>query len=168
MFISAYSPLFAIFAIRDFDFECSHQLMHPLAVYTMLGIVALSIVTLFASLGVLKEHDMRITVTMVKNRSTDLFNYSILYVICFFAIDLSKWGDFLSMAFFLLLMLWLTVTTNSVFLNPILSLAGYGLYDVEYEFDGGPGSTTVLTKIQLNTNTSYAVTNISRYLYFIR
>lgn len=168
MFISAYSPLFLIFGVRDIDFEHSYKIMHPLAVCIMIVIVIVSIFSLFKTISLLKDEDMTVKISSVNNRSTDLFNYSVLYVICFFAIDLSKWGDFISMCIFLLLMLLLTIKTNSVFLNPILSLAGYGLYDVEFEFGGTSNSTVILTKQKLMTTQSRKLISISPYLYLIK
>ena len=168
MFISAYSPLFLIFMVRDFDFEHKHYFEHPIAIYITTAIVAASIFLLFAAVGQLKDSDMMVKITSVKNRSTDLFNYSILYVICFFAIDLDKWGDFISMCIFLVLMLLLTLTTNSVFLNPILSLAGYGLYDLDYEINGKEGSTIILTREKLVASESRKLISINPYLYLIK
>jgi hypothetical protein len=65
-------------------------------------------------------------------------------------------------------MLVLTVTTGSVFLNPILSLLGYRLYDVEYEFGGFSHSTTVLTRAEIKSQTTYPFISILRFLYFIK
>lgn len=168
MFISAYSPLFLIFGVRDIDFEHSHKIMHPLAVSIMAVIVLVSNFSLFKAVSLLKYEDMTVKISSVKNRSTDLFNYSILYVICFFAIDLNKWGDFISMCIFLFLMLLLTIKTNTVFLNPILSLSGYGLYDVEFEFGHKSNSTVILTKQKLAATESRKLISISPYLYLIK
>jgi len=167
MFISAYSPLFLIFAVRDFDFDRTHWLKHPFIIFWLLAITAVAIIALFIILRRIENGGMSIKVTSVKNRSVDLFNYSILYVICFFAIDLSRPGDLISMGIFLVLMLWLTISTKSIFLNPILSMGGYGLYDLDYEFDGKSFSTVVLSRFELKENNNYYIRSISRFLYLI-
>ena len=126
LFISAYSPLFLILAVKDFDFKTTHQLIHPLPIYIMLGIVVLSIILLFTTVAKIKG-GIVVTVKTVKNRSVDLINYTIPYMLSFFGIDLSKPEDVIAISIFLLILLLLTITSKSVFINPVLALVGYGL-----------------------------------------
>lgn len=168
LFISAYSPLFLILAVKDFDFKCLHQLKHPLAVYIMIGVTLLSIILLFLTVSKLKRGNMPVKVVSVKNRSVDLINYTIPYILSFFGFDLSKWEDIISLFIFLLIMLVLTITSKSVFLNPILAFAGYGLYDLDYEFDGKTLSTIVISRYDLHTGERFYIRSLTRFLYFIK
>lgn len=167
LFISAYSPLFLILAVKDFDFKTTHQLNHPLPVYIMLGIAVLSVILLFVTVATIKRGNMCVEVVSVKNRSVDLINYTIPYMLSFFGIDLSKPADIISISIFLLIMLLLTITSKSVFINPILALANYGLYDLEYKYDNKNFSTVIICKHELHTGDYYYIRSLTRFLYFV-
>lgn len=168
LFISAYSPLFLILAVKDFDFENTYRLQHPLAVYIMLGLSVLSIIILFLTLRLIKRGNMPVEIKSVSNRSVDLINYTIPYILSFFGFDLSKWEDVISLTIFLTIMLVLTITSRSLFLNPILAFAGYGLYDIEYEFNGNIKAVTVLSKYELKTGQRFYLKSLTRFLYLVK
>ena len=167
LFISAYSPLFLILAIKDFDFDCTYQFKHPLAVYIILGISVLSVILLFATVKLMKRGNMPVTVVEIKNRSVDLINYTIPYIVSFFGFDLSKMEDIFSLTIFLTLLLLLTVKSKSVFMNPILLVAGYNLYDVEYEFDGKKHETIALSKYKMKKGERFYIRSLTRFIYFV-
>lgn len=167
LFISSYSPLFIIFAAKDFDFYGENCFKHPMAIYILISITILSVIILFATVLTIKRGNMCIEVVSVKNRSVDLINYSIPYMIAFFGADLSKPADLISVSIFLLIMLLLTITTKSVFINPILSLVGYGLYDLEYRFDSKIFTTIVISKYDMKPGEFYYIKNLTRFIYFI-
>ncbi len=168
LFISAYFPLFLILAVRDFDFEKTYKFEHPTAVCIMLGIGLLSIGILFLSLKFIGRGNMPVEITDVKNRSVDLINYTIPYILSFFGFDLSKWDDIISLAIFLIIMFVLTLTSKSLFLNPILAFAGYGLYDIEYEFDNKRTSIVVLSKYDIKKGEKYYLKSLTRFLYLVK
>ena len=165
LFVSAYSPLFLILAVKDFDFEKTHKLQHPLAVSVLMGITILSVIILFVTFSKINRGNMPVTIKFVKNRSTDLINYTIPYILSFFGFDLSKWGDIISLSIFLFIMMVLTIKSKSVFLNPILSMAGYGLYDLEYIRDKKDFSVIVLCKYDLKEKEVYYIRKLTRFLY---
>ncbi|MGJ1237760.1 hypothetical protein ACR78I_22735 [Sphingobacterium multivorum] len=167
LFISAYSPLFLILAVKDFDFNCLHHFKHPIAIYTMLGIALLSVILLFATVACTKRGNMPVNIKSVKNRSVDLINYTIPYIVSFFSFDLSKIEDMISLSIFLLLMLLLTIKSKSIFMNPILLLAGYNLYDLEYEFNGKICSTIVISKEEMYANECFYIRSLTRFLYIV-
>jgi hypothetical protein len=167
LFISSYSPLFLILAVKDFDFD-SCCLKHPVAVWIMLGLSLLSIVLLFVSLQYLKKGNMPVKIISVKNRSVDLINYTIPYILSFFSFDLSKWDDIISLSIFLLIMLILTITSKSIFLNPILAFAGYGMYDIEYEYNNTISSVIVVSKYELKAGNRFFIRNLNRFTYLIK
>lgn len=167
LFISAYSPLFLILAVKDFDFNCLFRFKHSTAIYIMLGIAFLSIILLFATLNSMKRGNMPVKIKTVKNRSVDLINYTIPYIVSFFGFDLSKIEDVISLSIFLLMMLLLTIKSKSVFMNPILLLAGYNLYDLEYEFDRKSYSTIVISKQEIYTNERFYIRSLTRFLYLV-
>lgn len=152
--------------MKDFDFE-RYVFKHPVADYILLAITVLSVILLLITVANISKGNMAVKIVSVKNRSVDLINYTIPYIVSFFGIDLSKPEDIISITIFLLIMLILTITSKSVFLNPILALAGYGLYDLEYEFDGKKHSTVVISKHELYNGERFYIRSLTRFLYFV-
>lgn len=166
LFISAYAPLFIILAVKDFDFSCTLKFKHSIPIYFLLGLTIASIGLLFYSVTSIKRGNMPVKVKSVKSRSIDLINYTIPYIVSFFGFDLSKVEDVVSLTIFLLLMLLMTIKSKSVFMNPILLLAGYNLYDLEYEFDGKTNTTILISKHDLRNGDVYYIRSLTRFLYF--
>jgi hypothetical protein len=167
LFISAYSPLFVILAVKDFDFYSNCSFKHPIGISILLGIAALSVTLLFITINSIRRGNMPVTVKSVKNRSVDLINYTIPYIVSFFGFDLAKLEDIISLSIFLLLLLLLTIKSKSVFMNPILLLAGYNLYDLEYSYDGKVGSTIVISKHEMKLGERFYIRSLTRFLYFV-
>lgn len=167
LFISAYSPLFVILAVKDFDFDLTLTFGHPRIVTFLVLLTATSVALLFITVAKMERGNMPVKVKSVKNRSTDLINYTIPYILSFFGFDLSKWGDVISLAIFLLIMMMLTIKSKSVFLNPILALRGYGLYDLDYTFNKLDYSVIVLCKDELRPGDTCFVRSLTRFLYIV-
>lgn len=167
LFISAYSPLFIILAVKDFDFSSTHAFNHPITVAIMLLLTLASITLLFITIAKIERGNMLVKVQSVQNRSADLINYTIPYILSFFGFDLSKWADIISLTIFLLIMMLLTIKSKSVFLNPILALRGYGLYDLEYQFNGQQYSVIALCREELRPGDICFVRSLTRFLYFV-
>ena len=166
LFISAYSPLALILAVRDVDFEHSHRLQHPLPIYIMLGVTAISIAFLFLVLHLIKPGDMHVKVVSAKNKSVDIIGYTVPYMVAFFGIDMSKYQDTLSLGIFLLVLLLLTIASKAVFLNPILVIAGYSLYDLEYEYNGKTYNNIIISRYDLHKGDLFNIRSLTRFLYF--
>lgn len=167
LFISAYSPLFIILSVKDFDFHKTHRFQHPIQIIILICITFLSVALLFFSIKSIKKGNMPVKIISVKSRSVDLINYTIPYIVSFFGFDLSKTSDVISLILFLLLMLLMTIKSKSVFMNPILLLFGYNLYDIEFEFDCKRNSTIAMTKEDLKINNYYFVRSLTKFLYII-
>ena len=131
LFLSAYSPLSIIFLIQDYDFKCN-LLKHPEIVWPIFGISVFSCIFMWLSVNNLKISTPPIAIKSVSNRSGELINYSIPYMISFFVMDLGSTNSLLSFGFFMFIMYWLTLKTHNIFINPILAVMGYNLYDVRY------------------------------------
>lgn len=167
LFISAYSPLFLILAVKDFDFNCCLSFKHPIAISIILGIAVLSVLLLFITIASINRGNMIVTVIDAKNRSVDLINYTIPYIVSFFGFDLSKIEDVVSLSIFLFLLLLLTIKSKSVFMNPILLLAGYNLYDLNYKHDDKPNSTIIISKHEVKTGERYYIRSLTRFLFLV-
>lgn len=166
LFVSAYSPLFIILAAKDFDFN-AFTLKHPWPFSVLILLSLLSVLLLFVAFRKMPQGSKLIKVHSVRDRSVDIINYTIPYMISFFGVDLDKPGDVIAVIVFLAILLLLTVTSRSVFLNPILALAGYQLFDIDYSFDSRRHSTVVLSKIEVHKGRSYRILALTRFLYLV-
>jgi hypothetical protein len=167
LFISAYSPLFLILIVKDFDFKDSCWLKHPVAIYSVLIIIIISIILTFLTLAKIPRGSLPVKIKSAKNRSVDLINYTIPYILAFFGLDLSKPSDLISLTIFLLILLLLTVKSKLVFINPVLTLLGYGLYDLDYEFDGKIYSKIAISKLDLVEGKQAYIKNLTRHIFFV-
>lgn len=134
LFVSSYSPLSIIFMILDYDFT-KHALKHPSMVWTIFCVSISSCLLLWRTVRA-SEGDSKAIIKSASNRSGDLINYSIPYIISFFGMDLGNTNMVLSFSVFMCLMYWLTVRTHNIFINPTLAAFGYNLFDVHYEWAG--------------------------------
>src|ERR1700677_3898454 len=111
IFLSSYAPLSLLFAIRDFETK-TKSFSHPLFVYISLGAAVISIIGLTLTMRAIRPQFV-ITANAVTLRSNDLVNYSIPYLIAFFAVDFGKWQDVAALALFMALLFLLAVKTQS-------------------------------------------------------
>lgn len=166
LFISSYSPLFLILVIKDFDF-CKNQFSHPCLAFISLLVIIGSVFMLFITISSIRRGNLIGEIITVRNRSVDLINYTIPYMISFCGIDLNKPEDLISISLFMMILLLLTITSKSVFLNPLLAIIGYGLYDLEYKLDNKIYSVVVLSKIELHSIERYYLRSLTRFLYIV-
>ncbi|HEY4196252.1 MAG TPA: hypothetical protein VGM63_12000 [Mucilaginibacter sp.] len=167
LFVSAYSPLFLILAVKDFDFKKIHRFNHPVPVYVLLGLIVMSIFLLIFTVTNIKRGNMLVEVVSAKNRSVDIIGYTIPYMVAFIGIDLSKPDDLISLSIFLMVLLLLIISSKAIFLNPILVIAGYGLYDFEYKYNGNTYSITVISRYETRKGEFYYIRNLTRSIYFV-
>lgn len=169
LFISSYSPLLLILVIRDIDFE-NNTLRHPVYDLVLIGLSILSLLILFLAMHFINRDNTNnlIKIVEVQNRTSDLINYTIPYILLFFDFDLSRVQDILSLSIFLLIMWVLTVRSNAVFLNPILAMVGYGLYDIKYEGKSRQQSAIVLSKLNLVAGEKYQMKALTKFMYILK
>ncbi|GHT67762.1 hypothetical protein FACS1894110_13850 [Spirochaetia bacterium] len=132
----------------------------------MLSVVLFSIIMLFIIIGAYKKGDV-ITIKKVENRSTDIINYTIPYLLSFISMDLSSPADLISIGIFLTILMALTITSKSTFINPILAIVGYGLYDVSYSYGDNIYSKIVLSKKELNLGKKYHYNRLNQFMGLI-
>ena len=167
IFLSAYAPLSVIFLIQDFDFA-KKEIMHPWLVWPILFTSVLSCIILWISVNLLKTSSPPVTVKSVSNRSDELINYSIPYMISFLVIDMGNIKLVGSFVFFMFILYWLTMKTHKVFINPVLVLMGYRIYTVHYERNGHDCEDSFLVKgSRLQKDERCRIVEISEQLYVV-
>lgn len=165
LFLSAYSPLMLILIIKDYDAVNPGWLpQNPVFSGTLL------LVAVFSSLAVLrsvKEIDGGLTVTVTKasNKSGDMFGYTIPYMLSFMKVDLGDWQTIVSLALFLSILFIMAYRTQTVFVNPILALAGYMLIDCTFRRGDKEIQAMVVTRQPLAVGDTCRLERLSYYLY---
>lgn len=167
IFISGYAPLLLILAVKDLQIVCHIPTpQHP----WMFGIfVAVAVVTSFMVLNAVKSIRSGLSVEVIKasNKSGEMFGYTIPYVLSFVRIDLGEWQTLVSLAIFLGMMFAVAYRTQTVFVNPILAVAGYMLIDCTFKRAATETQAMVITRIPLKIGATYTFERLSHYLYAV-
>lgn len=167
IFLSAYSPLAVIFLIQDFDWK-TKSVLHPEIMYPILAIAAISVILIWVAVKFIKVSTPPVKVLSVSNKSGELINYSIPYMISFFVMDLSKTKLLLSFGFFMFIMYVLTLKTHNIFINPILAVIGYNIYDVTYQKDSMEYQSFFLIKGErLRKDENCRIVELSEHLFLV-
>ncbi|KAF3983352.1 MAG: hypothetical protein HFP78_00065 [Methylococcales symbiont of Hymedesmia sp. n. MRB-2018] len=167
IFVSAYSPLSIIFLIQDFDWK-TKSVLHPEILYPILGISFISIIFIWVAVKFIKVSTPPVKVLSVSNKSGELINYSIPYMISFSAMDLSRPKLLISFGFFMLIMYVLTLKTHNIFINPILAVIGYNIYDVKYQKNNREYQSFFLIKgKRLKKDEKCRIAELSEHLFLV-
>lgn len=125
LFISAYTPLLLIFILRYTDFHSREFWIYFFA----LVLVNLIWVPVFK---ITKGHAVdTLMVKASKNRSGDALDYIIAYIIVFLGFQFEKWQDVASIFILLIVIFFIYVHSNLLFVNPLLNFFGFTIHDVE-------------------------------------
>ena len=165
LFFSAYSPLLIILIVKDYD--PLHLAWLPRNPW-LSGI--LLVVAVFSSIAILRSvkeinGGLPVTVTKASNKSGDMFGYTIPYMLSFLRVDLGDWQTIISLMIFLSILFVMAYRTQTVFVNPILALAGYMLIDCTFKRGEKEIQAMVVTRTPMTIGASYRVERLSHYLY---
>ncbi len=165
LFLSAYAPLLLILVIKDYDPQQFHWLpQHPLFSAVILLI---AICSCFGIMHAVRDIQSGLSVEVIKasNKSGEMFGYTIPYMLSFLRIDLGDWQTLLSLFIFLAMLFVVAYRTQTVFVNPVLALAGYMLIDCTFKRGSTETQALVITKVPLKIGESYVIEQVSHYLY---
>lgn len=165
LFLSAYSPLMLILIIKDYDATNPGWLPQNPVFSGILFLVAV-----FSSLAVLRSVEaidggLVVTVTKASNKSGDMFGYTIPYMLSFMKVDLGDWQIIVSLALFLAILFIMAYRTQTVFVNPILAIAGYMLIDCTFKRGEKETQAMVVTRQPLAVGNTCRMERLSHYLY---
>lgn len=165
LFLSAYSPLMIILIIKDFDTDLASWLPRTPVLCGILLFIAIfsSVATLLS----VKEVDggLPVVITKASNKSGDMFGYTIPYMLSFMRIDLGDWQILVSLLVFLSILFIMAYRTQTVFINPILALAGYMLIDCTFKRGDREIQAMVISRKPISIEDSCQLERLSHYLY---
>ena len=99
LFLSAYSPLMVILAIKDMNLGLTYLFNSPTVSGVLIFMaIGSSLVTLMTVRSV--ENGLPVVVTKAANKSGDMFGYTVPYMLSFMRIELGDWQTLLSLALF--------------------------------------------------------------------
>lgn len=167
MFVSAYAPLLIILIIKDYDSKPLSLLpRHPLLCLGFLVVAVLSCIGVLWSVTQIRS-GLSVEVTKAANKSGEMFGYTIPYMLSFMRIDLGDWQTLLSLFIFLGMMFVVAYRTQTVFVNPVLALAGYMLIDCTFKRGVVETQAMVITRTPIKIGDTYILERLSYYLYAV-
>lgn len=165
LFLSAYAPLLLILVIKDYDPSCFHWLpRNPLLSGAILLIAIGSCIGILHAVRDIRS-GLSVEVIKASNKSGEMFGYTIPYMISFLRIDLNDWQTLISLFIFLAMLFAVAYRTQTVFINPVLALAGYMLIDCTFKRGTNEVQALVITQVPLKIGESYVLERLSHYLY---
>ncbi|MBT9540058.1 hypothetical protein [Thiobacillus sp.] len=165
MFISAYFPLALIFIIKDLD-EATFLPSHPVTATVIMAVTLFACAVVLLAASKIKS-GLPVKVTKVSNKSGDMFTYTIPYMISFYNFNLGDWKTLLSLFVFMSLMFALAYRTKNVFINPVMALAGYGLYDCQFKDGKRDVQGLLISKHEFQLGDTCVIERLSTHLYFV-
>lgn len=165
LFLSAYAPLMIILVIKDYNpAPFSWLPNHPERSFILLFIAFVSSIAILRSMREIKS-GLTVQVTKASNKSGDMFGYTVPYMLSFLRVDLGDWQTIASLSIFLAILFIMAYRTQTVFVNPILALAGYMLIDCTFKRGDREIQAMVVTRAPIIIGNSYQMERLSYYLY---
>lgn len=124
LFLSSYAPLFTILAIRNWESRWAAS-----------GLLVLALASVAWLLTFIRHARSLAAVTIEVERATsrdgDIVSYIVSYLLPFLAIDFTRLADLLSLTVLLVVIAFLYVHSNLIYVNPLLAALGYHLLEAE-------------------------------------
>ena len=159
MFLSSFSPLFIMFGMLD-------SFGTPQAQWTCYGLAGVSVACLFLFFGMLNHLDPQaIQVDKAKPRDSDTTGYVVTYLVPFLTLNTTDWAGRLALVLFVVVVGVLYVRSHIFYVNPLLSMWGYRLFEIE----AGKGFIILMTwRSYLEPGIILHARRMSDYVYFER
>jgi hypothetical protein len=158
LFLSAYLPLFLILAIKTW-FDVT-------AIVILLAVVLYSFVWFLMIWVRQKETTDSYNVVGVENKSKEALTYLVPYIIAFISFDMTKWQDLTALFVLMLLLFVVYVNSDLLYINPLLALFSYQVYQVEVKkiaagCDEKKWDITVLSSEKIHVGDNLKVRDLS-------
>jgi hypothetical protein len=148
LFLSSYFPLFLIFAIQNYKLYYTASLL-----LALIGLI--SILCLLWQFRTVQEFGpVTLRVDRVNSRDSDLMSYIVTYIVPFMAIRFDSFETLLSLVILFFMIAVIYVNSNMIFVNPMLSLFGYHIFEIESD---GCSHSLITKKNHLARNSSFKV-----------
>jgi len=124
LFFSSYIPLIIIFSIRCFDIN------RVLSISGFIVSLVLFLILVYIMFVLRKLSVVNLTVKKVSVKSSDLLAYMFSYILPFLGLHLDNPLEVISVIIFFSMLAIVYVNSNMIYINPMLSILGYRIYEV--------------------------------------
>jgi hypothetical protein len=121
LFLSAYSPVFLILALRAYGRAC------PLVIMAVCLLLAATVGVMAVLLVVSRTEPQQMRLVTVEQRDGDLAGFLVAYLLPFVGVLASDWRDVLAVALFIGFIGIVYVNSRMIYVNPLLAVFGYHL-----------------------------------------
>jgi len=151
LFLSSYSPLFLIIAMRGWE-------KSRVVAIAITCIAVLSVMVLFIFLRLVgRLSPEKILVESVDSRDGDAMSYIVTYLLPFLAVNLNDVMDAGSLGIVLTVIAVLYVNSNMIYTNPVLNLAGFHIFEIH----DAEGKTSALISKRAYLRTGIEIQGVS-------
>lgn len=165
VFISSYFPLAAIFIIKDLD-AATFVPQHPQIAVFIAVVTVVSCAFVLVAARTIKT-GVQVRILRVSSKSGEMFTYTVPYMISFYNFTLGDWKTLLSLAIFMAIMFSLSYKTQNMLMNPVLALAGYGLYECQFKDGNRELQGQFISKQPFQLGDLCVIERLSHFLYFV-
>jgi hypothetical protein len=124
LFLSAYVPLIILFSVR---------FVNNYRYFTISGVIISIILTIILLRVVKATRQLPIESIVLSNvnyKSSDLLAYMFSYVFSFLEFDLGSYIDLIIILFIFVILAVIYINSNMIYINPMLSVFGYKIYEI--------------------------------------
>jgi len=104
-----------------------------------------------------------VKITERQEKEGDVMGYVASYVVPFVTLPLNGWQQISTLLIFIVLLGVIYVKSSMIRINPMLSLAGYSLYDVTFEND--PDSYSLFTRRSIKRGETLHIVDVGRGIF---
>lgn len=155
LFLSSYAPLLVIFGVRNFF---SRHWWWGWG-FIVLAVLAISILCAYLQV-VQRSTSYLVNVVQVSTRTGETMSYIVTYLLPFLGVDFSDPDDAISMGIFFLVIGIIYVHSNLIYINPVLNMLGFNLFEIET--DTGKVGTLISSRTYLKKG-SIGVVDFGNY-----
>jgi hypothetical protein len=137
LFLSAYSPVFLILALRAYGRVC------PIVIMALCLLLAAALGVLAFLFVLRRTEPQQMRLVTVEQRDGDLAGFLVAYLLPFVGVLASDWRDVLAVALFIGFIGIVYVNSRMIYVNPLLAVFGYHLILIRATTDpkGRPAAT---------------------------
>jgi len=165
LFFSSYSPLFLIIALLNIELDKVNTIKDIMPsdklwlIITMFALFIVPNIILFALIKRVKSFQpMKEHINTFINKNSDVMNYIVTYLIPFLSFNFDKLNQTIAFAILILVLAIVYIHSNIFYVNPILIIFGFKIYDIN-------GKYIVITKITVKRNKKLKLFRIQENVY---
>ncbi|GAB6491932.1 TPA: hypothetical protein QC364_000995 [Bacillus cereus] len=143
LFFSSFSPLFFIIFIQNINFEKVNKENFNIDILFQSKYIAIAMCILFVIPNLMlmllffrckKRTPHNRVINIISHKNNDVLNYIATYLIPFFSFKTNTISDLIAFTLLLVILSIIYINANMFYVNPILILFGYNIYEINNSF----------------------------------